>query len=55
MLYSKTWLSEGTITTIGVCLEDWSLPLSIAYNEGHLRVTILCFYCSITFYPESER
>lgn len=53
MIYSKTWLTERTITIIGCCLSDWALPLNIAYSAGHLRVDVLCFFLSITFFGDA--
>ena len=53
-VYSKTWITERTISTLGICFSVWALPLNIGYNAGHLRIDFLCFYCSITFYSEAE-
>ncbi len=54
MVFSKTWITERTISTLGICFSRWALPLNIAYNTGHLTIDILCFFSSITFYSQAE-
>ncbi len=54
MVFSKTWITERTISTLGICFSDWALPLNIAYKTEHLRIDILCFFFSITFYSKAE-
>ncbi|KKN34590.1 hypothetical protein LCGC14_0792300 [marine sediment metagenome] len=55
MVFSRTWIKERTISTLGICFSAWALPLNIAYKAEHLRIDILCFFFSTTFYSEAEK